>query len=124
VEGVSRASIGFVDDMTIPDDTIVPAAGAFTKTWRLFNNGTRAWGEGYRFAFVQGSVDGKPVGGDPLGGPGSVPVAATAPGASIDISVDFIVPSTPGTVRSDWRLRAPSGQAFGDQVFVRVIVPE
>jgi hypothetical protein len=114
----------FVDDVTIPDDTPVPRGTPFTKTWRLFNNGSRTWGAGYRYAFREGFIDGQPAAGDPLGGPPSIPVPVTAPGSSIDLSVDFVAPLVPGTYRSVWRLRNAAGQFFPEGAFVQIVVPE
>ncbi|MEZ4645225.1 MAG: NBR1-Ig-like domain-containing protein [Chloroflexota bacterium] len=51
--GVSSGK--FVADVTIPDDTPLQPGEAFTKTWRVQNNGTRAWGAGFTLEFVGGT---------------------------------------------------------------------
>jgi hypothetical protein len=35
----------------------------------------------------------------------------------------MIAPAAPGTYQSNWRLQRPNGDFFGDQAYVRIIVP-
>jgi hypothetical protein len=35
----------------------------------------------------------------------------------------MVSPSSPGTYKSYWRLQRPDGEFFGDQAYVRIIVP-
>ena len=54
----------FVSDVTVPDDTVVPAGSTFVKTWRIRNDGTCTWTPGsYALVFT---------GGDALSGPDEV----------------------------------------------------
>ena len=48
--------------------------------------------------------------------------ASVASGATYDISVAMTAPSTPGTVRGNWRMSNAIGQFFGDEVFVQIVV--
>ena len=48
--------------------------------------------------------------------------AAVAAGTTYDISVPMTAPSTPGTVRGNWRVSNTTGQFFGDEVFVQIVV--
>jgi hypothetical protein len=61
--------------------------------------------------------------GDLIGSQSPVEVELAEPGRIVDISVEMVAPSSPGTYRSDWRLQRPSGEFFGDQAYVRIIVP-
>ncbi len=47
-------SAEFVADVTVPDDTVIAAGKAFTKTWRLRNNGTSTWTLDYKLVFSHG----------------------------------------------------------------------
>ncbi len=40
-------SAAFVADVTIPDNSDIPASTNFTKTWRVKNTGTCVWGPDY-----------------------------------------------------------------------------
>jgi hypothetical protein len=98
-----RAS--FVADVTIPDDTNLPAGSDFIKTWRLKNTGTCTWDAGYAVVFIDGNI---------LGGPASQPLSSTVPpGGAADISLNLKAPVTDGTHRGDWKLRNPGGGLFG-----------
>lgn len=108
------ANSAFVADVTIPDNTPVPAGQPFTKTWRLRNSGPCAWDLGYTFAFVDR---------DALGAPSSVLVGPAANGATFDISVPFVAPTTPGIYTSTWQLRNPEGRLFGVRVYAQIRVP-
>jgi peptidoglycan hydrolase-like protein with peptidoglycan-binding domain len=106
---------GYVADVTVPDDTPFPPNTPFVKTWRLRNSGDCDWESGSQLVYVSG---------DPLGGPTSVGVPATAVGANVDISVNFSSPGSPGTYRSNWQMQNPDGTLFGDQIYVQIVVPE
>jgi hypothetical protein len=105
--------LSFVSDVTIPDNTPVTAGQTFTKTWKVKNAGTCAWDAGFKFAFVSGEQ----MGGTTFTLPSSV-----AAGAVSDISVSLTAPNRSGTLRGDWRMQTASGQFFGDQVYVQVVV--
>jgi hypothetical protein len=105
----------FVTDVTIPDNTELAPGTDFVKTWRLRNSGTCDWGTNFQFVFVGG--------GDQMGAPAAVSVSPTAAGATVDVSAPFKAPQQPGTYRSQWRMRAPDGQDFGDRPFVQIVVP-
>ena len=53
---ITRAK--FVEDVTIPDETVIPAGKPFTKTWKLQNVGTCVWTDEYSFDFVDGNLMG------------------------------------------------------------------
>jgi hypothetical protein len=48
--------------------------------------------------------------------------AAVAAGAVYDISVPMTAPSKNGTLRGNWRMQTASGQSFGDEVYVQIVV--
>jgi hypothetical protein len=105
----------YVADVTVPDDTQFDPGKSFSKTWRIQNSGTCAWETGIKLAYVSG---------DPLGGPVSISVPATAPGANVDLTVNLVAPSAPGTYRSNWRLQDADGVWFGNQIYVQIVVPQ
>ena len=96
----------FVKDITIPDDTEIAAGDTFIKTWRLKNTGSCTWTSGYTIYFYSG---------DHMSGPDSAQLTngSVPPGSTVDISVTLIAPSTPGTYKSNWRLRNTGGTSFG-----------
>ncbi|MBM3130743.1 MAG: hypothetical protein FJ009_19205 [Chloroflexi bacterium] len=104
----------FVADVTVPDGASVPAGGAFTKTWRLSNNGTCVWGAGYQFVFTSGEA---------MTGNTVITAPATAPGATADLTVPMTASTTPGLHSGHWQMRSPSGVLFGQSVIVKINVP-
>ena len=105
--------MAFVSDVSIPDNTPMTAGQTFTKTWKVRNAGTCAWDAGFKFAFT---------GGEQMGGSTFTLPAAVAAGAVYDISVPMTAPNKTGTLRGNWRMQTASGQSFGDEVYVQVVV--
>ena len=102
----------YISDITIPDDTEIVAGAAFTKTWRIQNNGCLPWPDGTVLLFAEG---------EQMGGPISVPVPGTAVGGTQDISVPLTAPVSPGEHKGYWQLRSSDGVQFGDKIYVKII---
>lgn len=98
-------SAEFVADITIPDGIAMESDSNFVKTWRVKNTGTCTWSRDYSLVFTDGTLM-MPVDRLPL--PGN-----TAPGQTVDLSLDMKAPIYPGAYESDWKLRAPNGSVFG-----------
>jgi hypothetical protein len=100
-----QAAAGNPIDVTIPDDSLIPAGQGFTKTWKLVNAGTCTWTTGYSASFFYG---------ERMGAPQTVPLQATVlPAQSVEISIDMVAPLTPGTYQGNWKLSNPAGVLFG-----------
>jgi hypothetical protein len=109
-------------DITIPDDTAIPAGNAFTKVWRVVNTGTCNWTAEYAVVFFSG---------EQMDAPDEVYIdEPVAPGQSIDIDVTMTAPQDTGTYQGDWKLRNADGELFGigtnanDTFWVRIVVIE
>src|SRR5690554_1243411 len=76
----------FVADVTVPDGTRYDPGATFTKTWRLRNVGTCTWTTSYTMFHESGTA---------MGSTTSVNLPAnTAPGQTVDVSVNMTAPST------------------------------
>jgi hypothetical protein len=116
VGGVATTScygLTFVSDVSIPDNTQMDPGETFTKTWKVQNSGSCAWDAGFKFQSTGGNV---------MGASAFTLPASVAAGATTDISVAMTAPGTAGTVRGNWRMSNTSGQFFGDEVFVQILV--
>ena len=108
-----------VTDLTIPDGMIIAPGAVFTKKWRLFNLGNCPWDSTYALTFDSG---------DAMGTVTKFPLTSyVAPGASVDLSIDFTAPTTKGIYTGFWRMSTPYGGTFGvgtyDQsIFVKINV--
>lgn len=118
--------VGFYGDVTVPDDTFFRQEERFTKTWKLRNEGTCTWGEGYTLAFAGGELLNAPLAVplvDPAGGQHAI-----APGEIFTVSVDMAAPAQGGTYVSRWLIQDPEGVRFGlgasrqDVIYVRIVV--
>jgi hypothetical protein len=103
----------FVQDLTVPDGTVVAPGETIDKRWEVLNSGTCDWGPGYRLARL---------GADPLEGPAELALYPARAGAVAIWQVLLTAPSAPGEVVSRWQARAPDGQLFGDEVYLVVVV--
>ncbi len=93
----------FVSDVNVPDNTEIPAGQTFTKTWRVKNDGTCAWGPNQPASALVFT------GGNSLGTPKQVAlIGAVQPGQTTDLSIQFTAPSQPGTYISQWMLLVTS----------------
>lgn len=110
---VSCNSMAYVNDVTIPDNTVMTPGQTFTKTWKVVNNGTCAWDAGFKFAFT---------GGDAMSGATYTLTQSIAANSQIDISVAMIAPNKTGSIRGNWRMSTAAGQFFGDEVYVMIMI--
>lgn len=105
----------FVQDIAIPDGTVIQAQESFDKIWRLRNTGSTAWNPGYELAF---KGDGQ------FGAPESLPLPPALPGQEVDVSIQMKAPAAPGLHRSTWQPRNLQGTFFGDLFFAEIRVPD
>jgi uncharacterized protein YkwD len=91
-----------LEDVTIPDNTLVPAGEIFTKTWRFKNTGTCHW-TGYTINYLAGNR---------MGAPDSAPIPDTVAGSSVEISLDLTAPSTDGSYSGYFTLKDAEGESI------------
>lgn len=98
-------SIEFVDDITVPDNTVFTPGDTFEKIWLLRNNGTCPWTETYSLAYLDGPM----VPDEP-----TVPISTTVvAGQTIELSTTLTAPEEEGTYRTNFQLRDSNGNLFG-----------
>jgi uncharacterized protein YkwD len=105
-----------LEDVTIPDNSKVPAGKIFTKTWKFKNTGTCAW-TGFTIHYVTG---------ERMNALESAPVPGTAAGGTVDISIDLTAPANDGAYATYFSLHNAAGEsiAIGAEktFYVKVIV--
>ena len=104
-------------DVNYPDNTVVTPGEEFTKTWKIKNTGSCAWGGGYALVYSYG---------EKMNG-AFVPFASViAPGEETEVSVSFKAPDLPGTYFSFWTMQNPKGVTFlgndNKALYVQIIV--
>jgi len=109
----------FILDVTVLDGTLMAPSTPFMKIWRMHNNGSIVWPLGTQLVWV---------GGDQFALQTSVPLEIPVNGfpldKEIDVAVDFVAPTRPGRYIAYWRLASPSGQKFGQRVWVHIQVED
>lgn len=104
-EQVCSDEAGFIKDVTISDGTRLDPGETFRKTWRLRNEGTCTWKDGYDLIFISGEI---------MGGDYVVPLRGSiSPDQLIDLSVNLKAPTSYGSHAGYWMLRNDRGQIFG-----------
>jgi len=105
----------YIDDVTIPDGTVVAPGKTFIKTWTIKNFGACRWSTSYALGFAYGS---------PLGGVETKLSVAVDPGQSVDVSVRLVAPADNGWYGGWWRMKSDTGVNFGDFIYVSIQVTE
>lgn len=103
----------FVDDVNVPDNSVVHVNQEFTKTWALQNTGKRNWENRVLICVddveVVSTVDDLLKGSFLVPENYVVPIPQTAIGEVVNISVRFRAPKYPCTIRSLWRIADSQG---------------
>ena len=78
------------------------------------NNGSCNWDARYRLKLL----DSFP----PLGASGEQALYPAISGTQATLSIKFIAPLEAGTYRTAWQAYGPGGTAFGDAVYMEIVV--
>jgi hypothetical protein len=106
-------NLTFLEDLTYPDRTPVLAGQPLEKRWKVRNSGQCDWGPEYRFRWT---------GGTALSTQQEFALYPAAAGSEAVLSVLLTAPFAPGEYVSDWRAFSPLGTAFGDTLYIDVVV--
>ena len=105
--------LAFVEDISIPDGTIVSPNASVDKRWLVQNNGSCNWDSRYRLKFV---------GGLEMGATTEQALYPARSGAQATIRINFTAPGEPGTYTTAWQAIDPNGEPFGDAIFMEIVV--
>ena len=105
--------LSFTDDITIPDGTIVKPGEELEKKWQVRNNGTCDWTDKYTLRIIAG---------DPLGSPDSQPLYPARSGSVAPIRMILTAPQSPGGYRTAWQAFNADDEAFGDVIYIDIVV--
>ncbi|OMJ15164.1 Next to BRCA1 gene 1 protein [Smittium culicis] len=114
-ESQINLSAFFVEDLTIPDNTIVGPNEKFVKIWSIANVGDVKWPEGTKIVFLEGTSMGEY-------GKTEFPVVIGNTYEKTSVAVDMVSPSSPGRYVSKWRLSTQNGGLFGDLIWCDILV--
>jgi len=104
-------SAKYVADVTVPDGTKFKNTEAFTKTWKIRNDGSCNWPDDTTLVFVSGTK---------MGTPDSVKVGKVVSGTEVEVSVALTAPDQYGNYTGLWQLKSAQGN-FGTQLSAVIV---
>lgn len=106
-------NLTFLEDQTIPDGSLVQPGESLDKRWLVENSGTCNWNRGYRLKLMAGPE---------MGANGEQALYPGRASTQVSIRLVFIAPTEPGAYRSAWQAYNDHNEAFGDPIFIDIIV--
>jgi uncharacterized protein YkwD len=107
-----------LEDVTVPDNTLMQAGESFTKTWKLQNTGTCPW-TGYTLVFVDG---------ERIEAPDSTIVPQALSGDEVEISVELVAPEADGAYTGNFSLHNVEDEVvligLEETMWVKILVGE
>ena len=103
----------YLNDVTIPDGTVMTAGQTFTKTWAVQNTGTCTWNTDYKLVFSFGTT---------MNGTSTAINQSVEPSGQTQISVNLVAPSSLGNYTGTWKMQNAQGQYFGTLLTVVINV--
>ncbi len=111
--GACSDNLTFMGDLTYPDRARVLPDQQLEKRWKVRNSGLCDWGPEYRFRWV---------GGTALSSKQEFALFPAVAGSEAVIAVLLTAPAQPGEYISNWRASSPLGVAFGDTLYIDIVV--
>ena len=106
-------NLRFIRDVSIPDGSRFAPGEKLDKRWQVENSGTCNWDGRYRLKLISGTA---------MEAAPEVALHPARAGTELEVRIQFIAPSQPGTYRSAWQAFSPLGEAFGDPFFIEIVV--
>jgi hypothetical protein len=103
----------YIDDITIPDGTILAPGETFVKTWELKNTGYCTWKAESSLVFFKG---------DSMSGQNTEIGKTLVSGNQAKFSVELTAPNSEGTYTGYWILADKYGYPFGTPFYVQIVV--
>jgi hypothetical protein len=109
-----RNDLTFLQDLTLPDGSIVIPGDSLDKRWEVENTGTCNWEIGYTLRLITGSE---------MGAHPEHPLFPARAGSVATIRIIYTAPDASGIYRSAWQAYDSEGEVFGDPIFIEIVVP-
>lgn len=103
----------YLQDLTIPDGSIMAPGQSIDKRWQVSNSGTCNWDARYRLKLLSG---------DSMGAGISVPLYPARAGTQVTLSILFTAPQVAGTYECQWQAVNPDSLPFGDAFYMQIVV--
>lgn len=106
-------NLTFLDDLTIPDGTIVEPGESLDKRWLLQNSGSCNWNADYEVRLIAGAA---------MEAQTPRRLYPAVSGAEFVLQMTFIAPQEPSIYRSAWQAFDTQGNPFGDPFYIEIVV--
>lgn len=106
-------SLRFIEDLTIPDGSLVQPAEQLDKQWLVQNDGTCNWDSRYRLRLI---------GGPEMGAPVEQALYPARSNTQAIIRILLTAPQSAGVYQSAWQAYTPEGLPFGDAIYIKIVV--
>ena len=103
----------FVKDITVSDNTFFNPGQSIDKQWLVTNSGTCNWDSRFRLKLINGPA---------MGAVSEQELYPARAGEQATLRILFTAPSDTGTYISTWQAFGPSGEAFGDTIYIQIVV--
>jgi len=110
---ICSAGLAFLEDITIPDGTVVSPGEVLDKRWLVENNGSCNWNAGFGLQLIAGPE---------MGAHSEQALFPARSGSQAEIAIVFTAPVEPGSYRSAWQAQDAQGVLFGDPIFIEIVV--
>jgi len=105
--------LAFLEDVTIPDNSIVALGSTLDKQWLVQNSGTCNWDGRYRLRLING---------DALGASPEQALFPARAGMQATLRIVFTAPLETGDYISEWQAFDAKGIPFGESFFIKITV--
>lgn len=106
-------ALTYLEDLSIPDGSVVAPQSTLIKRWQVRNSGTCNWDAAYHLKLIAGTE---------MGAPSELALYPARSGSDAVIEIQFVAPAETGNYRSAWQAVDPSGAEFGDPIFIDINV--
>jgi hypothetical protein len=113
LESLCNDNLIYIEDLTIPDGTVISPGSSVDKQWLVQNNGTCNWD--YRYSLHK-------ISGDEIGIELEQALFPARSGSKAVIQVAFTAPLQKGTYSIVWQAYDASGNPFGDPLSILIVV--
>jgi len=103
----------FINDVTIPDGTLVAPGSTLDKQWLVQNSGDCNWDASYRLRLISGNA---------LGASTEQALYPARAGTQATLRILFTAPPESGEYISEWQAFDANGTAFGKSFFIKIKV--
>jgi hypothetical protein len=110
---ICQDNLSYIIDVTVPDGMVVAPSSTIDKRWEVKNTGNCNWEEGYQLRLISDQA---------LGAKEQQTLIPARNGSQVELRVVFTAPEKEGKYRSAWQAFNANGIAFGDPVYIEIVV--